>query len=217
MAHGMRWALAVVVALALSAPAASHRGEEPHYNGWDLDSKFKEIDRKLLGLQTLRELQSRDRSTLRRVLALEATLRDLRTSVNAVELRLRTMEAVLTDLRKKTEAVHVAARPPAGSEPQETPKAAPKPEAPLVEIADEQAAEDSGFLTITGHVRNIAGRPLTFVVVQAAFLDDRGNVIRTESAYTSPRVIGPGDRAAFKIHTRSDRRATRHKLSVQAK
>ena len=215
MQHGMRWTAAVLIALAVQAAA----GAEPEWSGWDLDKKFKEIEKQLHGVSSLRDLQARDRSTMRRIADIESALRDVRTSVKDLDRRLRAIDSTLTDIQKSLAGARSSAPKPApvtvpAKVGVETPA---EPENPLAEIADERSVRKAGFVTITGQVRNLSKRPLTFIVVQATFLDAQGNVVTTESAYTKPPVIGPGASAAFRIHTRSDQRVRRHRLSVGAK
>ena len=216
MPHGTRWTLPLL--FALLAPAVAGAGAQPHYSGWDLDRNFADIRRKLRAIEGL---EARDKATLRRVNAIEAALRDIRTNVKSLELHLRTMDSTLAELRKELAVLRGSATQVAGTtetpgvtEDGDTPKG---PEDPLAEITNERSSSSGTFRTITGLVSNLSDRPLTFVVVEARFLDAKGNVIKTESAYTSPRVIGPGAKAAFKIHTRSDRRIRRHQLTVKAK
>ena len=215
MLHGMKWTAAVLIALAVQAAA----GTEPHWSGWDLDTKFKAIEKQLHGVSSLRELQARDRSTMRRIAEIESTLRDVRTSVKELDRRLRAIDSTLTDIQKGLAAARSSTPKPAPvTEPAKVGVETPAgPEGPLAELVDERSVRKGGFVTITGQVRNISKRPLTFIVVQATFLDAQSNVVKTESAYTSPRVIGPGASAAFRIHTPSDHRVRRQRLSVQAR
>jgi hypothetical protein len=86
---------------------------------------------------------------------------------------------------------------------------------PQARIAGERVSREGGYTVITGTVENTSEQPLTLVTVRADFLDARGNVVKSETAYTSPRIIGPGGKATFKINTRRDHRIRTHRLAVQ--
>jgi hypothetical protein len=216
------WATVTLVVLAASARAgtATH-GNEPHWNGWDLQDKFQEIDRKLAGVGELRALQARDRATLRRILAIEASLRDIEISHKQLVSHLDKLDTAIDALRKDLAAARESA-PPTPAEPGTAPPhvgrpTAAEPAGPVADIVDEQEVRNGPFVTITGRVRNLSDKPLTFVRVQITFVDDRGNVVKTETAYTEPRVIAPNTRGSFRINTRTDPRIVRHRLSVQAR
>ena len=76
---------------------------------------------------------------------------------------------------------------------------------------------EGDFSVITGTVENQTDTPLTFVIVRADFLDARGNVIKSESVYTNPRIIGPRGKASFKINARRDHRVRQHRLTVETR
>lgn len=216
MRHGARWLLALALTVTAAASAADHWAPE------EITDKFDEVDKKL---RDLRHLESKDKTTTRRVIAIEAGVRDLRTAVKALEMRLQTMDAALKAIRadlaavRKTAdgAVTAAAEATAAARPKPTTRITPAHTGPVAEIIDEEEKKANGFRTLTGTVVNRTSQALTFVVVQAMFVDDNGHVVRTESAYTSPRVIPPKGRSAFRIHIRDDGRIRRFRLSLQAR
>lgn len=216
MRHETRWLVLVLLVLFLPrlVPAAQGIGAEPHYNGWDLEKAFDDIERKIKDLPDLRRS---DRITTRRIGDIEATVRDIRASVHALDLRLRSIETTLTDVQARLVSLSKAA--PGDTEPGKTGDSdVPKePKGPVAEILDEEVSRDGTFMTITGRVRNLTDRPLTFIAVQATFTDEQGNTVKTQSAYVTPGVLAPGARGAFKITTRHDSRVRRHRLSIQAK
>ena len=216
MRHEARWLVLVLLVLFLPwlAPAAQGVGAEPHYSGWDLEKEFGDIKRKIKDLPDLRR---KDRITTRRLGDIEATVRDIRASIRALDLRLRSIESTLTGVQASL--VSLSKKAHADTEPGKTAEggAPRKPEGPLAEILDEELSRDGTFITITGSVRNLTDRPLTFIAVQATFTDEQGNTVKTQSAYVTPGVLAPGARGAFKITTRHDSRIRRHRLSIQAK
>jgi len=216
MRHATRRLVLVLLVFLLPrlAPAAEGIGAEPHYNGWDLEREFDDIKRKIKDLPDLRR---KDRIAARRLGDIEANVRDIRASIHALDLRLRSIESTLTDVQASL--VSLSKKAPAGTEPAKTGEGdVPRePEGPLAEILDEQLSRDGTFITITGRVRNLTDRPLTFIAVQATFTDEQGNIVKTQSAYVTPGVLAPGARGAFKITTRHDSRVRRHRLSIQAK
>ncbi|MFW6108661.1 MAG: FxLYD domain-containing protein [bacterium] len=210
-----------VVLLALAAPALPQsRGAagEPHYNGWDLQRKFREIDKKLKGAQSLRQLQSSQRSAVRRIADLEADLRDARRNIHELQLKLETLNAALEECREEM----VALRKEAGR-PGRTPdtgsqgkgRATPETTGPVARVVDDRMSRRLGACIVSGHVRNLTDRPLTFIVVKVDFLDDEGEVVRSSAGYTSPAVIAANATAAFKVQVRDSRRIRRHRVTVE--
>jgi len=205
------WLLALPLA---ALTCASAWGE--HWSDGELSGRFKEIEKKLRAFD---DCHRRDRAANRRILDLESKVRELRTTVKELQDDLKAANLSLVTLRKDLASLAgraVAATPGTGTTPG-TSQAAREPEGPLTEIVSERRRIEGNLVTVTGTVRNISKRPLTFVVVEATFLGAQGNTLKTESGYTSPRVIAAGAIASFKIVTRHDRRIRRHQLTVRAK
>ena len=212
MSRRTRWILALCLALAACPSALARKWSDD-----ELDDRFRDIDKKL---RALHALESKDKTLQHRIIALEGSVREMRTTVRRLEQRLASVDTTLIALRKDFAALsdklvaRAAATPSEAGQPV-THGEPVEPEGPLAEIVGERSSHSGGFHTITGSVRNLSDDPLSFVTVRATFLDAQGNIVKTESAYTAPRVIGPGARATFKILTRDDRRVRRHRLTVQ--
>jgi hypothetical protein len=213
MCRARPWFLVLPFAVLALAPAWGD-----HWAPEEITEKFNEVEKKL---REFDECHRKDRAANRRILALESTVRDLRTSVRQLQAEVKTLNATLVALQD-TLTKTVGTVSPGGAEAGSTPRTAraptpAEPEGPLAEIVSDRRAKEGNLITITGTVRNVSKGPLTFVVVEATFFGSRGDTLKTESAYTSPRVIAPGAIASFKIVTRHDRRIRRHALSVRAK
>jgi len=198
----------VLAALALPLWAAEWTSE-------DLDEKFHEIDK---DLRILRSVEKRGRSSEKRLEALEGKLRDVQTKLDLLEFQLESMENRLKKLQEQL-ATLIGKKPqqpaPGATPGKEEPKTAAV--ATFASIRSQQVSVLGEFLQVTGIVANTSSKPLTFVVVEAVFLDGRGNMVKTASGYTNPRVIPPGGTATFKIMTRRDPRIRNHRLSVRSR
>ena len=203
--------IAVILGLALTAAA-----EGPKWKPEELTEKFDEIDKKL---DALPSIERHEKATDRRLVDLEGKVRTLRSKLGHLEFQVRSLTNLVKALRIEIADLGgkatVAAEP--GAEAGET--AEPVPGAPTVTMAtirSQQVVADGDFLNITGIVANQSAKPLSFVVVEASFLDDKNSVVKTASGYTNPRVLGPGATASFKIVTRRDNRIRNHRLRVRA-
>jgi len=202
--------LTLAVILTVMAPFA-WAGE---WSDEDLDDKFRDVDKQL---RLLPSLEKRSRSFEKRLEALEAKVRDAQTKLDLLEFQLDSIESKLKKIQEQLAAL-------AGQKPEQpTPKATkPKeePKTPAVatfaSIRSQGVAVMGEFLQITGVVANTSSKPLTFVLVEATFLDGSGHIVKTASGYTSPRVIPPGGTATFKIMTRRDPRIRNHRLTVRS-
>jgi hypothetical protein len=211
MCRSRLWLLALPLAALTCASAWGG-----HWSNEEISDKFKEIEKKLRAFE---DCYRRDRAANRRILDLESKVRDLRTAVKELQDDVKSANVTLVALRKdlaKLAGQALAAKPRTGTTPGTT-RPGTEPEGPLTEILTERRRTEGDLITITGTVRNVSERPLTFVVVEATFLGAQGNTLKTESGYTSPRVIAAGAIASFKIVTRHDLRIRRHQLSVRAK
>jgi len=204
-----RWTLLLCLALAAAA-----RAREEDWTNKKLTEEFDEIDKKL---RTLRRLEKTDRNITRHLTKLDDQFRDLRTRLARLERQMKSLEDVLVALRK--EIAEVAARSKTGEPAKSaagTPSVQPAERA-VAAIRTQRRAINGDFLIITGTVANVSGRVLTFVVVEAAFLDARDHVVKTASGYTTPRVIAAGGTASFKIIIRRDLRIRNYRLTVRTK
>ena len=183
-------------------------------SGDELVEKVLTTERQVRLLPTL---EKRTRSQEKRLALLENKVRDVQTKLDLLEFQLESIENKLKKIQAQLAAM-------TGQKPQEQPSQTPSgneesktpPVATFASIRSQQVRVVGEFLQITGIVANTSSKPLTFVVVEATFLDGRGHIVKTASGYTSPRVIPPGGTATFKIVTRRDARIRNHRLSVRS-
>ena len=180
----------------------------------DLDDKFHDVDKQL---RLLPSLEKRSRNFEKRVEALEAKVRDVQTKLDLLEFQLDSIESKLKKIQEQLAAL--AGQQPEQPVPEATrPKAEPKPSAvaTFASIRSQRVTVMGEFLQVSGVVANTSSKPLSFVLVEATFLDGRGHIVKTASGYTNPRVIPPGGTATFKIMTRRDPRIRNHRLTVRS-
>jgi hypothetical protein len=187
----------------------------------ELTDVFREIER------DSRESERREAAMVRRVTKLEEDLSDaqskiaqLETRLSLLRMRLEVTEAAVG--HPTTPAGPVPAEgptklvPPAGEPKGPTPAPPKPPPAAAARVASEESRTEGESLVVSGTVENTTKAPLTFVIVEATFLDAAEGVVATGSAYTSPRVIPAGGTAKFQIATKPDPRIKSHKLMVKA-
>jgi len=207
-----RWVICAALFGALACGAV--RADE--WSGKEITDKFAEQQREI---DKFEGLVSASSSARLRIAELEGEMRLLRRQVAELESALRTAREAIKDMeldiakvavkRDASRTVHTPANPAA------EPTVAPATGQAVV--SGSRVKNEGDFTVITGIVGNTTDDPLTFVVVRADFLDARGNVVKSESVYTSPRVIGPRGKAAFKINTRRDHRVRTHRLTVETR
>ncbi|MFP4056179.1 MAG: FxLYD domain-containing protein [Candidatus Brocadiia bacterium] len=216
MARTRPWSLALALALLAPAPLRAD-----HWAPEEITDKFKEVDDQLAQLKALVRF---DRAASRRLVALEGEVRDMRSRLNRLETKLdslaETLHTIRLELAKdaatRAAAARVEEKVAARGSSDQGRQAADGGQA-TARVVDRHSTVEGGFITIAGTVENVSDAPLSFVVVKAQFLDADDNVVKTESAYTSPRVIGPGDQATFRINTRRDRRIRANRLLIETK
>ncbi len=208
----MRAIPTVMCVAALAALSGAARAD--HWSPTEITKKFREHEKEL---KKIEGILSASNSARLRIAELEAEMRLLRRQVADLETSLRSAQEAVKGL--KLDVIRAASardasrtvRTPAAEEP------VAAPAANQAVVSGEHAERSGDFTVITGLVENTGDGPLTFVVVRADFLDSRGNVVKSESVYTSPRIIGPHSKASFKINTRRDHRVRTHRLSVETK
>lgn len=215
MRHPGRWAFTIGLLVAASASALEVAKHRPPL---ELRPIFQAIQKEL------RSLQRRDSLATRRLGDLEDELRAARSKITRLETQLTMLRLKVSAIETTTgrKSVEPATAPAADTEPSpgsptgRPAPARPTPAASPAKITNEERTAKGGFITITGHVQNTSAEPLTYVVVQAKFLDRRGKTVQSASAFTKPRLIRPGGMASFKIVTRADDRIRTHKLTIRA-
>jgi hypothetical protein len=188
---------------------------EQHWSGGEITQKFEQVDRKL---KALPRLEKDIKAGERRLTELEGHVRELRAKFDLFELQMKSMRASIDALRKQlADLGATVARAPGETEPATGNTTAPATPAaePVAAIRSQRISRQGDFITVSGTVANVSKQPLTFVAIEVAFLDGRNEVIKTESAYTNPRVIAPGATATFKVLTRRDPRIRDHRVSVR--
>jgi TolA-binding protein len=210
----MRWWTQCLVPLALSLAAPVAAQEVKEWTPEALTKELADVDRRLKALERY------PKPTDRRLAGLEEQVRALRVKADVLELRVKTLEGALEILRKEVAALTgrtdtLEARPTAGP-PTPTPaaKGTPVP-ATIGVIRSQKVLMGADTITITGEVENKSDKPLVFVVVQADFLDKAGKLVKTDSAYTEPRVVPAGSTATFVLKTPGDSRIQDHRLSLR--
>ena len=84
-----------------------------------------------------------------------------------------------------------------------------------VDIQDLHGERDGEWIKITGRVHNGGGAAVTFVKVQAEFLDKRDNVIDTDWTYAvSSEPLQPGQSKSFDIMQRAGTKASDYRVHV---
>jgi len=201
----------LIPALLLATPAWAEWHES------DFNNAFAKVHKEIARLAD--EVAKQDRITVRRVSDLERTVRELRTTLRRLETQLKDTNHTIASLRTDLKRTAKAARSTGAKTGFADGSGAGSGQAnePVAEIVGERRTVSGDFITLTGMVHNISTKPLSFISVRATFLDTKGNTVKSEVTYTSPRVISAGARASFKFVTRYDRRIRRHRLSVQTK
>ena len=203
------WCL-ISLCLALSAPAGAQDVKE--WTPATLTKELNDIDRRL------KDLERHTKPTDRRILDLEDHVRTLRVKVDLLEVQFKNLDGTLQSLRKEVAALTgrtetIEARPTPGT-PTPPTKGTPVPSSVAV-IRSQKVSMGADAITISGVVENKGDKPLVFVIVQADFLDKEGKVVKTESAYTEPRVIPAGSTADFVLKTPGDPRVKDHRLALR--
>jgi hypothetical protein len=213
---GLRRA-ALPVAFALFACGV--RGTADEWSHPEITRKFEKHQRQIDKIEGLVVDTS---SAKRRIGALEDEVRLLRRQVSGLEAALRNMQETLStmqlDIAKAAMVRDLTAK--AGATHTGDPglhDTAPEATTGKAAVARSRVQREGDFSVITGTVENQTDEPLTFVIVRADFLDARGNVVKSESVYTNPRIIGPRGKANFKINTRRDHRVRQHRLTVESR
>ena len=207
----------LTVAFALFACGV--RGAADEWSQREITRKF---ERHQLQIDKVEGLVIDSSSAKRRIGALEEEVRQLRRQVSGLEATLRNMQETLSTMQldiAKVAMVRDLTTKAGGARTgvSGTQGASPEAAAPKAAVASSREQREGDFSVITGTVENQSDTPLTFVVVRADFLDARGNVVKSESVYTSPRIIGPRGKASFKINTRRDHRVRRHRLTAETR
>ena len=208
------------VCLLILAFPALLRAETPGAKEWTPETLDKEFERMEKRLEVV---ERRSRPTDRRMADLEELVRTLRVKSDLLDAQLKKQEHLLEIMLKELAAVSARAEAIearlAGTTPSKikepvAPKGTPIP-AGIATIKSQKVTMDAGTITITGVVANTADKPLVFVVVQAEFVDKEGKVVKTESAYTDPRVVPAGSTATFTLKAQRDPRIQDHLLSLK--
>jgi len=209
----MRPALWLLLLLGF-VPALAWAEEPKSLTPEELRKKLEEYDKYD---RKIRDIERRTGPAERRIAELEDHLRQLRLKADLMEIQMKSMEEVLKAIRKdvatlaaRTEIIE--ARPGAASAKPATP--AGTAVSTLATIRSHKVSLGADVITITGVVGNSADKPLVFVVVKGEFLDKAGQIVKTESAFTEPRVIPAGSTATFAIRTVGDPRIQDYRLTV---
>ncbi|HUT34420.1 MAG TPA: FxLYD domain-containing protein [Planctomycetota bacterium] len=209
----MRPLLRCLLPLALALPAPAGAQETKEWTPQLLTKELADVDRRL------KALEQHTRPTGRRIIELEDQLRGLRIKAEALEMHVKNLEDTVQALRKELAALAgrtdaIEARPTPGPAPAPATKGTLVPSA-AGSIRSQKVSTEAEMVTITGVVANTGEKPLVFVIVQAEFLDKEGNVVKTESTYTEPRVVPAGSTATFVLKAARDPRAQDHRLSLR--
>jgi hypothetical protein len=149
---------------------------------------------------------------------LESELRRVRRDIRQLQIQLRALNATLETFQDEAVALRKAAGSEGGpddSGSKEGSGTTAKPQGPVAEVIADQMTRRLGVCSVSGHVRNLTDRALTFIVVKVDFLDDEGEVVGSSAGYTSPAVIAPNATAAFKVQVRDSRRIRKHRVRVE--
>lgn len=207
----------LAVGLALFACSTGRAADE--WSGPEITRKFERHEREI---EKIEGLVTDTSSAKHRIGALEEEVRLLRRQVSGLEATLRNMQETLStmqlDIAKSAMVRDLTSKAGAARTGEPTLRdTAPEATAGKAAVANSRVEREGDFSVITGTVENQTDEPLTFVIVRADFLDARGNVVKSESVYTSPRIIGPRGQASFKINTRRDHRVRQHRLTVETR
>ena len=82
-------------------------------------------------------------------------------------------------------------------------------------IDDLEGEKDGEWMKIRGRVHNAGTSAVTYVKIEAQFLDARGNVVDTDWTYAvTSEPLQPGESRSFDIMQRTGRKASRYRVSV---
>jgi outer membrane murein-binding lipoprotein Lpp len=209
-----RPALWLLVALSLLLPAAARAaGINEDLTPDEIRKQFKKIT------SEFSEIERAKRSTAFHFNQLEANVRELSAKLDSLDTRLKTFETAIESIRAEFAKMAKARIEESKAARPATPSGPSAPAAVqeiIARVEDDRHTIEGTFLTFTGTVVNLTARPLTFAVVRVTLLDQGGNVIKTESTFTSPQIIPPQGKATYRIVTRRDNRIASSTVTVRA-
>ncbi len=209
----MRPARFCLLLACLAVPVGARAEEAADLTFPGLARKIREV------AQDLKALEDRLRPSERRLAEMEDQVRRMRLKVDTMEVQLKAIDESLKMLRKEVAALAgrteaIEAKGPTPPQKATTPKGTPIPEG-IAAIRSQKVSILPDLITISGVVVNKSDKPLVFVIVEAAFLDKDGNEVKTDAAYTEPRIVPADSTATFTIRTPGDPRIKDHRLSLR--
>jgi Periplasmic copper-binding protein (NosD) len=85
----------------------------------------------------------------------------------------------------------------------------------IKEISENQFVDEFGYVHVLGEIQNALTSEIDFVKVNVAYYDSQNKIIGSDSVYSDPHTLGPGQSATYQALTASSNLASKDVSSIK--